>query len=368
MFFVSYLQISFSQTPDQYLGLTPPGNTPEVFAPGIVSLTGRNERVITFSPSGHEIFFAIGNWPTRSTMYIQYKDSAWTTPELASFSIGQSAEEPFFSMDGSRVYYYAYPPASSTNADIYYSEKTGDTWGDPVNLGSSLNTTGDEFHPNVVSDGSIYFANTAGKTYRSQYSGGSFQPRVLLPANVNSWVWPDHYVSPDESYMIFTSAMAGGFGSSDLYISFRNADGSWTTPQNFGNKINTAGHEGSADVTPDGKYMTYDNISDIYWVKIDNVIDSLKALSGVISAINPVAEKNSFNVFPNPASGQFTVSFVAAPDKAAVMEIRDLKGILILKRTVENNVTIDLSIAGKGIYVIKLILGNEIRVNKVCIN
>ena len=47
LIFASCMQMSFSQVPDQYLGLTPPGNTPEVFAPGIVSLTGRNERVIT---------------------------------------------------------------------------------------------------------------------------------------------------------------------------------------------------------------------------------------------------------------------------------------------------------------------------------
>ncbi|HNY02847.1 MAG TPA: hypothetical protein PKG48_09685, partial [Bacteroidales bacterium] len=239
-------QTGTAQVPGMYLGLTPPGNTPEVFAPGIVSLPGRNERVITFSPSGAEIFFAIGNWPTRTTMYIQYKDSAWTTPETASFSVGHSAEEPFFSPDGSRVYFYAYPPSSASNADLFYSEKTGDTWGPPVNVGTTLNTSGDEFHPNVVADGSLYFANGAGRTCRAQFTGTGFLPRVQLPANVNSWSWPDHYVAPDESYMIFTSAKAGGYGSSDLYISFRNADSTWTTPQNLGSPINTPGYEGSA--------------------------------------------------------------------------------------------------------------------------
>jgi hypothetical protein len=367
LIFASCMQMSFSQVPDQYLGLTPPGNSPEVFAPGIVSLPGRNERVITFSPSGHEMFFAIGNWPMRSTMYIQYKDSAWTTPELASFSTDRSAEEPFFSMDGNRVYYYAYPPSSTTNADIYYSEKTGDVWGDPVNLGSTLNTSGDEFHPNIVNDGSLYFANGAGKTCRAQYSGGGFLPRVLLPNNVNSGIWPDHYVAPNESYMIFTSTMSGGFGSSDLYISFRNADSSWTTPQNFGNKINTAGYEGSADVTPDGKYMTYDNIADIYWVKIDNVIDSLKALSGVFTSINKDSDQRSFKIFPNPSTGPLTLSFALVPNKTAMVEISNLEGEIIFKNKVENYSTIDMSDARKGIYLIKLFIDDKILINKVCL-
>jgi hypothetical protein len=367
LIFASFVQMSFSQVPDLYLGLTPPGNTPEVFAPGIVSQPGRNERVITFSPSGHEIFFAIGNWPYRSTMYIQYKDGAWTSPVLASFSTGRSAEEPFFSLDGNRVYYYAYQPNEISNADIYYSEKTGDGWSDPVNPGNTLNTAGDEFHPNIVNDGSIYFANTAGKTYRSQYSDGSFQPRVILPGNVNSGIWPDHYVAPDESYMIFTSTMSGGFGSSDLYVSFRNTDNSWTTPQNLGTPINTSGREGSADVTPDGKYMTYDNIADIYWVKIDNIIDSLKAISGVITSVYNVPVNPGFKIFPNPGTGRFMLSFSTVSDKNAMMEISNLEGIIIYKRIVENQSTIDLSGTRKGIYVIKLIMDNEIMFNKVCV-
>jgi hypothetical protein len=367
LLFVSAVQMSLSQVPNLYLGQTPPGNTPEIFAPGIVSLPGRNERVITFSPSGNEIFFAIGNYPTRSTMYMQYKDSAWTSPVLASFSTDRSAEEPFFSMDGSRVYYYAFPPFSSSNADLYYSEKSGDVWSDPVNVGSTLNTAGDEFHPNIVNDGSIYFANGAGKTCRSQYSGGSFLPRVLLPANVNSGAWPDHYVAPDESYMIFTSTMAGGFGSSDLYISFRNADSSWTTPQNFGNKINTAGYEGSADITPDGIYMTFDNSADIYWVKIDNVIDSLKAISGVTSSVNAIHGHQGFKICPNPNAGRFNLYFDSAPGKTAMIEISNLEGEIILKRVVENSTTIDLPGTGRGICFIKLFIDNQIFTQKICL-
>lgn len=368
LIFASFVQMSFSQVPDLYLGLIPPGNTPEVFAPGIVSLPGRNERVITFSPSGHDIFFAVGNWPNRKTMHIEYIDGAWTTPDLALFSTNRSVDEPFFSSDSTRVYYYAYPPSSSSNADIYYSEKAGGTWGEPISVGSSLNTTGDEFHPNIVNDGSIYFANSAGKTYRAQYSGGSFQPRVILPGNVNSGIWPDHFISPDESYMIFTSSMAGGFGSSDLYVSFRNADSSWTTPQNLGNTINTAGYEGSADVTPDGIYMTYDNIADIYWVKIDNVIDSLKAISGVITSVNIIPGNQGLKIFPNPGNGQFTLTLTSSTGKTGFAVISNSVGKVIFKSRVENDETINLTDNPKGIYFLRLYIDKVVLNRKLIIH
>jgi hypothetical protein len=265
------------------------------------------------------------------------------------------------------VYYYAYPPSSSSNADIYYSEKTGDGWSDPINLGTTLNTSGDEFHPNIVNDGSIYFANTSGKTYRAQYSNGSFQPRVKLPNNVNSGIWPDHYVAPDESYMIFTSTKSGGYGSSDLYVSFRNADSSWTTPQNFGNTINTAGYEGSADVTPDGKYMTYDNIADIYWVKIDNVIDSLKAISGVITSVNIIPEKQGLEIFPNPCNGQFNLTWASSTGKTGIAVISNSVGKVIFYGKVKNSTTIDLSDNPKGIYFLKLYIDKTVLSQKIII-
>jgi len=363
----TFLQTSFSQTADKYLGLTPPGTTPEIFAPGVVSVEGRKERVITFSPSGHEIFFAIGDWPTRTTMYIEYKNGAWLSPVTASFSTDRSAEETFFSLDGNRVYYYAYPPSSTSNPDIYYSEKSGDIWSAPINVGTSLNTTGEEYHPNIVNDGSIYFSNTAGKTYRSQFNGVDFDARVLLPNNVNSTAWQDHYVSPDESYMIFTSAKAGGIGAADLYISFHNGDGSWTNPQNFGAGINTSGNEYSADITPDGLYMTFNNDVDILWVKIDEKILALRATSGVTSDVNSDFKNQNIEIYPNPGKGIFNFSLGTFLGKSAVVEISNIEGKIIVKNTLKNNDIIDLSNKSKGIYFVKLYIDNQIITKKICI-
>jgi outer membrane protein OmpA-like peptidoglycan-associated protein/tetratricopeptide (TPR) repeat protein len=50
-------------------------------------------------------------------------------------------------------------------------------------------------------------------------------------------------LSPDENILYFVSDMPDGFGETDIYYCEKNSDGSWGTPQNAGDKINTPGKE-----------------------------------------------------------------------------------------------------------------------------
>ncbi|MBA3768590.1 MAG: PD40 domain-containing protein [Acidobacteria bacterium] len=59
----------------------------------------------------------------------------------------------------------------------------------------------------------------------------------------------------NESYIIFSSRRAGGLGNSDLFVSFRQKDGTLAEPVNLGASINTDQHEFCPIVTPDGKYL-----------------------------------------------------------------------------------------------------------------
>ena len=89
----------------------------------------------------------------------------------------------------------------------------------------------------------------------------------------------DPAIAPDESYLLFCSHRDGGFGESDLYITFRKQEGSWTTPQNMGPGINTPASEEKPYVTPDGKYLFFSNDApgnlEIYWVDA-KIIEELK--------------------------------------------------------------------------------------------
>jgi len=63
------------------------------------------------------------------------------------------------------------------------------------------------------------------------------------------------FISPDESYLIFDSRPEGG--NNDIYISFRQKDGSWGTAINLGDKINTDFSDVYGSVTSDGKYFFF---------------------------------------------------------------------------------------------------------------
>jgi len=266
----------FLQTSDAYLGQTPPGDVPVVFAPGIVSIPGKNTAVLTFSPDGRQCIFYIEAYPHSYAMFTEFRDGKWTTPVKAWFSETRSVGEPMFSPDGKRIYFTSNETKNAVGGfDLWYIERDGTSWSEPVNLGSPVNSVADEFHPSPVRDGSIYFTSNNGDIVRSQFANGKYSERFVLPApinlksNPNGKSWGDPFVSPDESYMIFKSNRPGGSGGFDNYISYRNADGSWSEPKNLGPTINSSTDETAGDISPDGKYMFFGRGGLIYWVRAD---------------------------------------------------------------------------------------------------
>ncbi|MGB3586302.1 MAG: hypothetical protein WBA23_07180, partial [Tunicatimonas sp.] len=79
----------------------------------------------------------------------------------------------------------------------------------------------------------------------------------------------------NESYLIFCSERPGSIGKGDLYISFKEEDGSWSQAKNMGSTINTKNYEFCPFVTKDGKYLFYSSNQDIYWVSAD-IIEQLR--------------------------------------------------------------------------------------------
>jgi hypothetical protein len=57
---------------------------------------------------------------------------------------------------------------------------------------------------------------------------------------------------------MFTSTGWGsGFGSGDLWISFRNENNEWKKPVNMGAKVNSSFFEYCPSITPDGKFLFF---------------------------------------------------------------------------------------------------------------
>ncbi len=114
-----------------------------------------------------------------------------------------------------------------------------------------------------------------------------------MPLNT-AWDNLDFFVSRDESFMIVTTP----FG---LSISYPKNDGNWTNPRNLGAKINFGLGMWGPYVTPDNKYLFYTtgtkpDYSDVnvYWVRVDGLIDSLKNTNIPPYAKNKIKSQNGF--------------------------------------------------------------------------
>ncbi|MFC1493150.1 TolB family protein, partial [candidate division KSB1 bacterium] len=262
-----------------YLGQIPPGETPERFAPGVISTSGR-EFAITFSPDGKECFYT-KSLNTNTIMHAKEINNVWTDPSVASFSGTDFDFEPLFIPDGNRVVFGSMRPipgTSSSDLHQWYMDRSGSDWSAPSPLDSPFR---DRFvmYITFAENGNAYYTGDDG-IYFSEYDNGGYLEPVKLDDSINSLSNPAHpYISPDESYLIFD---AQSEGNADLYISFKNNDGSWSTAQSFGGTINTGIEELCAFVSYDGNYLFFsrltDTTGDIYWMDAQ-FIDDLKEIN-----------------------------------------------------------------------------------------
>lgn len=68
-------------------------------------------------------------------------------------------EHPSISNDGLTLYFSSDMPGGMGGMDIYYSRKSGTSWGTPVNLGSKVNTSGNEVYPFINAKDVLYFSS-----------------------------------------------------------------------------------------------------------------------------------------------------------------------------------------------------------------
>ena len=90
-----------------YLGQEPPGLTPEVFVPGLISTKDNIEFAGTFSPDFREFFFTRRKKGTidNRIYHVKFENNKLTKPELAPFAYDCFEFEPHISPNGRLLYY-----------------------------------------------------------------------------------------------------------------------------------------------------------------------------------------------------------------------------------------------------------------------
>ncbi len=213
-------------------------------------------RDVTISSNGSEVYFSVQGYQGELSTIITANsiDGNYSKPRVANFSGKYHDLEPFLSPDGLRLYFSSDRPLDNKSNelkdyDIWYVERETlkDEWSKAINIGAPINTKDNEFYPSVTLSNNLYFTcdgmMSKGKDdiFMSEYKNGKYEITISLNDSINSVGYEfNAFVSADESFMLYTCYnKEGGFGSGDLYISFKNKANQWTKSQNLGKAINS---------------------------------------------------------------------------------------------------------------------------------
>jgi len=204
------------------------------------------------------------------------KDDPWCIPVNLGPVVNSTAEDEFpdLSADGLSLYFCSNRAGGSGHYDLWVTNRatTDDPWQEPVNLGSTVNSTYGEAGPRILTDGlSLLFHDFLSPrpggyggwdsyvTTRATASDPWSAPVNLGPV-VNG---PDFDAGPNISanglIMFLHSSKPGGPGGmSDLWMTRRETrDADWETPINLGPVVNAGNFDATPDLSSDGSTLYF---------------------------------------------------------------------------------------------------------------
>ena len=244
---------------------------PQLLAPGVIS-TGDDEWGFTMSPQGDALWFNKADRGYRVQVIMEsVKDARgrWQAPRVAPFSGRYRDIDPALSPDGRYLVFASNRPLQAGGAriadfDLWRVDRLpAGGWSAPRHLGDAINGAGSETNSSIAADGTLYFAVSGAQgqrdLMRARATRDGYAAPEPLPAPINSDAdESNHWIAPDQSYLLFLSNRPGGIGESDLYISFRDGDG-WHAPRNLGAPVNRAGASGvfTPFVDAEGRHLYF---------------------------------------------------------------------------------------------------------------
>lgn len=200
--------------------------------------TKYHEGPLCFDLSGNDLYFTRSNylrgkltkstdgWVKLKILRAKRDGDQWGDATDLPFN-GDDFEtcHPSLTADGDRLYFASDRPGGLGGLDIYYVDKMGDEWGDPINLGPEVNTEGDDVFPFIHADGHLFFStgNRDGLGgldiyYTLQKEDGTWRTASNLKAPFNSE--GDDFgliLDLETKNGYFSSDRPGGQGKDDIY-------------------------------------------------------------------------------------------------------------------------------------------------------
>lgn len=226
---------------------------------------------LVLTPDGDTAVFARKSGPwgqsgSRSVLYVSYRQgSDWTDPTPV-FSEASSADDPFFSPDGSTLYFTTnrvFGGGVKADSDIWVIDYSTNTFRNPRPV-ENVNSAAEEYSPVLTADGSLYFASSrdgglgAGDIWVSRSGNGAFQAPENLGAPVNTagGEW-NVFVATNQRYLVVEASGRADAKSpsGDFYL--HNKNGKTWGPAIPLAHINTTGSDLLPRLSPNDQYFLY---------------------------------------------------------------------------------------------------------------
>ncbi len=250
---------------------------------GAVVNKGTAEVVSCISEDGLEMYFSSdrpggsGEWDMWVTRRAS-KDAPWGTAENLGPAINTRLQEvgATISADGLSLYFSSQDRTGGFGSfDIWMTTRPSrnDPWGEPVNVGSKVNSGYADFTPWITADGlELYFSSWRAVGYgasdiyvaRRATTKDHWGEPVNLGPIVNSpceEMMP--CVSPDGLLLFFSDwweagFRPGGYGGEDMWMTRRaTTSDPWQAPVNLGPKVNGPQCDTPPRISPDGRTLYF---------------------------------------------------------------------------------------------------------------
>lgn len=274
-----------------FMDQEPPGDIPKVFGEGIVSVKGRFDMGFSISPNGSSIAFGSAHEsdPSETCIYIMnYSKGKWTLPNKSFLQDNNNTYFPMFGPHGNQLYFAKYAAGSDT--DLWVAEYLEGKAVDPKPLDSAFNSNAREAGHGQSKKGNIYFTSNrddknacCGDIYSSKFESDRYtQPEKVEELN-SMYDEESLFLSPNEDYIIVQAWKSEYEAKHDLFISYRNKEGSWSLPERLDININSKEIEQRPFVSSDNQFLFFSRTtitkeheqdiyeSDIYWVSTSSV-------------------------------------------------------------------------------------------------
>lgn len=265
-------------------------------------------------------------------------------PETISSSTSTETT-PIISADGTIIYFarrYCNLNIGNSNlSDAWFSTLENGKWSPAQNMGRPINNESSNFVVSASPDNnSLLLANAYSEDGQSTIGSGVSivykndqgwgTPKTMKIKNfVNKSDYVGYFLATDNKHLLMAIEKEKGYGAKDLYVSFPEKDGTWSTPLNLGNVLNTSSEETNPFLASDGKTLYFSSDGHPSYGGFDLFVS--KRLDD--SWTNWSKPKNLGNVI-NSSSNDFSFFLTAKGDKAFIGRDSDLYEI---KNTVKQD-------------------------------